>query len=64
MDVGFLSLLWMMFLLVLCLFAVCFNNHFLPIAQWFLSSCLNRAAAFITRANIAACASSFPFVMA
>lgn len=59
----FLSVLWMTFLLVLCSFAACFNNPFLPIAQWFLFSCRNRAAAFITRANIAACASSFPFVM-
>lgn len=50
-------------LLVLCSSAVCFNNPFLPISQWFLFSCLNKAAAFITRATIAACASSFPFVM-
>lgn len=63
MHVGFLSLLWVTFLLVLCSSAVCFNNRFLPIAQWLLFSCINRAATFITRANIAACASSFPFVM-
>lgn len=59
----FFSLLWMTFRLVLCLFAVCFNNSFLPIAQWFLFSCPNRAVAFITRTNIVACASSFSFVM-
>jgi len=60
---GFASACWMTFLLVPCSFAVCFNNCFLPIAQWFLFSCLNRAAAFTRRANIAACASSFPCVM-
>lgn len=39
------------------------SDRFPPTAQSFLFSCLNRAAAFITRANIAARASSFPFVM-
>lgn len=40
-----------------------FSNPFLSIARELLFSCLNKAAAFITGANIAACASSFPFVM-
>lgn len=45
---SWISLLWMTFPLVLCSFAVCFNNPSLPIAQWVLFSCPNKAAAFIT----------------
>lgn len=61
--ISWVSLLRMTFPLVLCSFAVCFNNPSLPISQGVLFSCPDKAAAFITRANIAACASSFPFVM-